>query len=39
MEFAEELRASLQSFLVSGAIEIRESAGRVTLYHPLSWEG
>jgi hypothetical protein len=38
MEFAEELRASLQSFLVSGSIEIRESGGRVTSTAPLSWE-
>jgi hypothetical protein len=39
MEFAEELPASLQSVLVSGAIEIRESGGRVTSTAPLSWEG
>lgn len=38
MEFAEQLRASLQQFLAAGAIEIRESTGRVTSATPLSWE-
>lgn len=38
MDFAEELRASLQQFLASGTIEIRESGGRVTPLPPVSWE-
>jgi len=38
MNFAEELRASLQQLLASGAIEIRESGGRMTPATPLSWE-
>jgi len=38
MDFAEELRASLEDLLASGAIEIRESGGRLTPATPLSWE-
>jgi hypothetical protein len=38
MDFAEELRASLQDFLTGGAIEIRENGGRLTSNMPLSWE-
>lgn len=38
MDFASELRASLQDLFASGAIEIRESGGRTTPLPPLSWE-
>jgi hypothetical protein len=34
----EQLRASLENFLVSGTIEMRERGGRVTSSQPLSWE-
>jgi hypothetical protein len=33
-----QLRASLETFLVSGSIEIRENGGRVNSSQPLSWE-
>jgi hypothetical protein len=35
---SEQLRASLENFLVSGPIEIREGGGRLTSVKPLSWE-
>jgi hypothetical protein len=38
MAIAEELRAGLQGLLSCGAIEIRESGGRITPAPPLSWE-
>ncbi len=38
MEFAEELRASLQEFLTGATIEIREKDSRITASSPLSWE-
>ena len=38
MNLAEKLRASLQEFLTSGIIEIREPRGRVTPATPFSWE-
>lgn len=38
MEFAEELRASLQEFLSWENIEIREKGSRITAISPLSWE-
>jgi len=38
MDFAEELRVSLQEFLAAGNVEIRDSDGRVTPLPPLSWE-
>jgi hypothetical protein len=34
----EQLRASLENFLLSGTIEIREGGGRLTSSQPLSWE-
>lgn len=38
MDLAEELRASLEEFLASGTIEMRESGGRLTPLPPVSWE-
>jgi len=38
MNLAEDLRASLEDILVSGAVEIRENGSRVTSATPLSWE-
>src|SRR5258708_30685741 len=38
MDLAEDLRASLEDILVSGAVEIRENGSRVTSATPLSWE-
>jgi len=38
MDLAEDLRASLQEILVHGAVEIRETNGRITPGAPLSWE-
>jgi hypothetical protein len=38
MQLGEQLRASLENFLVSGTIEIREGGGCVTSCEPLSWE-
>jgi hypothetical protein len=38
MEFAEELRGSLQEFLVGATIEIRENGSRSTAISPLSRE-
>jgi hypothetical protein len=38
MDFAEELRASLQELLAPGRVEIRETGGRITPAAPLSWE-
>jgi hypothetical protein len=34
----EQLRSSLETFLVTGAIEIRENGGRLDSSQPLSWE-
>jgi hypothetical protein len=36
MDFAEELRGSLQEFLVGATIEIRENGSRITAISPLS---
>jgi hypothetical protein len=38
MDFAEELRGSLQEFLLGATIEIRENGSRITASSPLSWE-
>jgi len=38
MDFAEELRAGLQSLFAAGPIEIGERGGRITPAAPLSWE-
>jgi len=38
MDLAEKLRASLQDFLASASIEIRESGGRLTPAKPFFWE-
>src|SRR5208283_4914324 len=38
MEFAEELRASLQDFMGGASIEIRENGSRITAATPLLWE-
>jgi hypothetical protein len=38
VEFAAELRATLQEFTASGAIEVRENGGRVASFSGLSWE-
>jgi len=38
MDFAEELRSSLQDFLVGASIEIRENGSHITAVSPLSWE-
>jgi hypothetical protein len=38
MDFAEELRASLQEFFACASIEIRENGGRVRPEPPVSWE-
>lgn len=38
MDFAAGLRIGLQEVLVSGPVEIRESAGRITPVAPLLWE-
>jgi hypothetical protein len=38
MNFAGELRGSLQEFLVGASIEIRENGSRITAISPLSWE-
>jgi hypothetical protein len=38
MEFAEELRSSLQNFFASGSVEIRGRGGRTTPQAPVSWE-
>ncbi len=38
MEFAQELRASLQDFLAGAHIEIRENGSSITAVAPLSWE-
>ena len=38
MEFAAELQASLQEFVASGAVEVRENGGRVAPFSGMSWE-
>lgn len=38
MDLAEELRGSLQEFLIGATIEIRENGSRITAISPLSWE-
>jgi hypothetical protein len=38
MLLGEQLRASLENFLISGSIEIRENGGRLSSSQPLSWE-
>jgi len=38
MDFAEELRAGLQSLFAAGSIEIRERGGRISPAAPISWE-
>jgi len=38
VEFAAELRASLQEFTGSGAIEVRENGARVASFSGMSWE-
>src|SRR5579863_6248477 len=38
MLLGEQLRASLENFLISGSIEIRENGGRLHSSQPLSWE-
>jgi hypothetical protein len=38
LEFAEQLRASLQEFLAGANIEIREKDNRITAVSPLFWE-
>jgi hypothetical protein len=38
VEFAAELEASLQEFVASGAVEVRENGGRVAPFSGMSWE-
>lgn len=38
MEFAAELQASLQEFVASGTVEVRENGGRVAPFSGMSWE-
>jgi hypothetical protein len=38
VEFAAELQASLQEFVASGAVEVRENGGRVAPFSGMSWE-
>jgi hypothetical protein len=38
VEFAAELQASLQEFVSSGVVEVRESGGRVGSFSGMSWE-
>ncbi len=38
MEFAAELRAGLQEFSTSGAVEVLENGGRVAVFSGMSWE-
>lgn len=38
MEFSAELQASLQEFVSSGIVEVRESGGRAAPFSGMSWE-
>jgi hypothetical protein len=38
VEFAAELQASLQEFVSSGVVEVRENGGRVAPFSGMSWE-
>jgi hypothetical protein len=38
VEFAAELQASLQEFIASGIVEVRENGGRVAPFSGMSWE-
>jgi hypothetical protein len=38
VEFAAELQASLQEFIASGVVEVRENGGRVAPFSGMSWE-
>jgi len=38
VEFAAELQASLQEFVASGVVEVRENGGRVASFSGMSWE-
>ena len=38
MEFSAELQASLQEFVSSGVVEVRESGGRAAPFAGMSWE-
>jgi hypothetical protein len=38
VEFSAELQASLQEFVSSGVVEVRESDGRVASFSGMSWE-
>jgi hypothetical protein len=38
VEFSAELQASLQEFVSSGIVEVRESGGRVAPFSGMSWE-
>jgi hypothetical protein len=38
VEFSAELQASLQEFISSGVVEVRESSGRVAPFSGMSWE-
>jgi hypothetical protein len=38
VEFAAELQASLQEFIASGIVEVRENGGRIAPFSGMSWE-
>ena len=38
MEFAAELQASLQEFIASGIVEVRENGGCIAPFSGMSWE-
>jgi hypothetical protein len=38
VEFAAELQASLEEFVASGSVEVRENGGRVAPFSDMSWE-